>query len=329
MAELTPVTELNYNQFKNLYDSSKPYEDQNVALTGKFDKETFDTYSNIAEQEKELGFFDKFTGGLEKLFSASAAEPDIFTGGITTAPQSYNFKSMANKYEDSLKDNFDYSGLEDIKRRILNDENVPLNNPFEDYPDEQFDVDNEPIPFKDPFKPFQTMDYGNPPFSGLKPSGIMQQAPFGTEVDKYQGFTNDTPSTNFKFLQSANEDLDELSDIKNIQKARQSGGLQNILGNLVKFAVGGAFPGTGLLMNSGGLEGLRNLNSRLQNSEFGRSKTLKDYFENRKNRIAREEAQNNNNGGGEGGRSDNRGGATGPDRSGGTGGRRGGAGRYR
>ena len=28
MAELTPVTELNYNQFKNLYDSSKPYEDQ-------------------------------------------------------------------------------------------------------------------------------------------------------------------------------------------------------------------------------------------------------------------------------------------------------------
>jgi len=307
MAELTPVTELNYNQFKNLYDSSKPYEDQNVALTGKFDKETFDTYSNIAEQEKELGFFDKFTGGLEKLFSASAAEPDIFTGGITTAPQSYNFKSMANKYEDSLKDNFDYSGLED-------------------YPDEQFDVDNEPIPFKDPFKPFQTMDYGNPPFSGLKPSGIMQQAPFGTEVDKYQGFTNDTPSTNFKFLQSANEDLDELSDIKNIQKARQSGGLQNILGNLVKFAVGGAFPGTGLLMNSGGLEGLRNLNSRLQNSEFGRSKTLKDYFENRKNRIAREEAQNNNNGGG--GRDDSGAGDK-ASNSGGTGGRRGGAGRYR
>ena len=300
MAELTPVTELNYNQFKNLYDSSKPYEDQNTMLKGKFNEETFDTYSNIAEQEKELGFFDKFTGGLEKLFSASAAEPDIFTGGITTAPQSYDFKSMADMYEDSLKDSFDYSGL--FKPKNYG---------------------------QAPFEGLQTMDYGSPPFPGLKPSGIMQQAPFGTELDKYQGFTNDTPSTNFKFLQSANEDLDELSDIKNIQKARQSGGLQNILGNLVKFAVGGAFPGAGLLMNSGGLDSLKEINSRLQNSEFGRSKTLKDYFENRKNRIAREEAQNNNNGGGEGGRDDNIGGASGPDKSGGTGGRRGGEGRYR
>jgi hypothetical protein len=58
------------------------------------------------------------------------------------------------------------------------------------------------------------------------------------------------------------------------------------LGNLLKLAIGGAFPGAGLLM--GGLnkfgkmgkgigEGITSLNDKIQNSDFGRSTSFADY----------------------------------------------------
>mgnify|MGYP003635451032 FL=1 len=63
------------------------------------------------------------------------------------------------------------------------------------------------------------------------------------------------------------------------------------LGNLLKLAIGGAFPGAGLLM--GGLnkfgkmgkgigEGITSLNDKIQNSAFGRSTSLMDYFNSKK-----------------------------------------------
>ena len=63
------------------------------------------------------------------------------------------------------------------------------------------------------------------------------------------------------------------------------------LGNLLKLAIGGAFPGAGLLM--GGLnkfgkmgkgigEGITSLNDKIQNSAFGRSTSLMDYLDSKK-----------------------------------------------
>jgi len=74
MAVLTPVSKIQFNQFKDLYDPNLPYNQQNLMLQSKMDENTFNQYSNIANEEKNLGFFDKLTGGLENLFSAYGSE---------------------------------------------------------------------------------------------------------------------------------------------------------------------------------------------------------------------------------------------------------------
>ena len=321
MAELTPVTEIKYEQFKNLYDPSKSYENQNVSLTGKFDKETFDTFSNIAEQEKELGFLEKLTGGLEKLFSASAAEPDIFTGGITSAPQSYDFKSMADIYEDSLKDSFDYSGL------------------------------SEPTNYgQAPFEGLKR-NYGQAPFEGLQKTGIMENAPqiVRDTISPSLLYDDTTPVIDTSFG-VANE-----PDVKEEEKKLNKG-----LPGVFRLILGALIPGAGLLMGGGssGLKGLKSLNQRIQNSDFAQAENLADYLDmrsygglrERENRAAQTMAQarglqkridrgefdstpSTREQGGE----RNREGAFSRDRgvgqdagtSGGTGGRRGGAGRFR
>ena len=74
-------------------------------------------------------------------------------------------------------------------------------------------------------------------------------------------------------------------------KKSQGGGI----GGLLKFLVGLAVPGAGLLMNLGqggfdklrggfnrGLGSLRNLNQRIQGSDFGQATSLMDYFDMRK-----------------------------------------------
>lgn len=53
------------------------------------------------------------------------------------------------------------------------------------------------------------------------------------------------------------------------------------LGGLMKTALGFAIPGSNFLLNQGGAlkQGIMNLNNRLQNSDFGQSRTLMDYLD--------------------------------------------------
>ena len=74
MAELTPVSKIQYNQFKDLYNPNLPYNQQNLMLQSKMDENTFNQYSKIANEEKNLGFFDKLGSGLANLFAAQGAE---------------------------------------------------------------------------------------------------------------------------------------------------------------------------------------------------------------------------------------------------------------
>ena len=64
------------------------------------------------------------------------------------------------------------------------------------------------------------------------------------------------------------------------------------IGGLFKFLLGLAVPGAGFLMNlpGRGLEGIRSLNQRLRNTTFGRSETLADYFQAKRDQKAREAA---------------------------------------
>jgi hypothetical protein len=58
---------------------------------------------------------------------------------------------------------------------------------------------------------------------------------------------------------------------------RRGGGISDLFRALVGFAV----PGAGLLM--GGLDGIRSLNQRLQGSTFGRSRSMQEFLERKRN----------------------------------------------
>jgi len=74
MAEYTPFSKINYDLFKQNYDPNLPYNEQSQTIQQKYNEDLFNKYSGIASEEPKLGFIDKFTGGLEKLFSAYGAE---------------------------------------------------------------------------------------------------------------------------------------------------------------------------------------------------------------------------------------------------------------
>ena len=100
---------------------------------------------------------------------------------------------------------------------------------------------------------------------------------FGTPEDIAQGFTRNTPSdqgTNFQFLPSANE-ADETDEVK-----ENKTGIAKLFDFLSNF-----IPGVGLLKRLGDVPGgIRSLNQKIQQSDFGRSKTLVDYFDRKKRR---------------------------------------------
>lgn len=119
MAELTPVSKIQYNQFKDLYNPDLPYDQQNLMLQSKIDENTFNQYSNIANQEKNLGFFDKLGSGLANLFAAQGAEmpqvPNLSLGynmptfdlgtGITNTKAATNMYSpFMDNQENAYKD---------------------------------------------------------------------------------------------------------------------------------------------------------------------------------------------------------------------------------
>ena len=111
------------------------------------------------------------------------------------------------------------------------------------------------------------------------PGGITASSaaiPFGSPIDIQQGFTKNTPSdpgTNFQFLPSANE-ADE-TDV--VEKRKRSGGLAELLRFLSNF-----IPGVGLLKRLSDSSGIKSLNQRLRNTDFGRSKNLMDFLDMKK-----------------------------------------------
>jgi len=65
--------------------------------------------------------------------------------------------------------------------------------------------------------------------------------------------------------------VDELGNLK------QPGGIKDLFKALIGFAV----PGASFFLNQGrgALDGIKSLNQRLRNTDFGRSRTLSDYFD--------------------------------------------------
>ena len=107
-----------------------------------------------------------------------------------------------------------------------------------------------------------------PSFGGVSgyrdTGGIMNIEPAVKSVDKVQGFVED-------------DDI-EASAIPEFKEGelKQPGGIANFLRAILGFAI----PGANLFMGDrSALQGIRSLNQRLRNTDFGRSKTLQEYFQ--------------------------------------------------
>ena len=114
------------------------------------------------------------------------------------------------------------------------------------------------------FGNMQRMDFGVP----QQATGIMQQAPT-------QNFQQ-APTQNFEFLSSAYED-DDAEQVDSLTDEKKSGGILDLIMSI-------AIPGYGFLKNigKGGLEGIRGLNQRIQQSDFAQADNLMDYLDMRK-----------------------------------------------
>ena len=122
------------------------------------------------------------------------------------------------------------------------------------------------------FGNMQRMDFGVP----QQAEGIMQQAPLqNLGIDTSYGVANE-------------EDVEQVDSLTGEKK---SSGIMDLIMSI-------AVPGYGFLKNigKGGLQGIRGLNQRIQQSDFGRSRTLADYFDARSygGRDARDRAAQQN-----------------------------------
>ena len=85
-------------------------------------------------------------------------------------------------------------------------------------------------------------------------------------------------------------ETDDEQDQEYINQVNQS---NNKFGGIMDLLMGIAIPGYGLFKNvaKGGLEGLRGFNQKLQQSDFGQSRTGAEYFMKRRERKQAERAQ--------------------------------------
>jgi hypothetical protein len=109
---------------------------------------------------------------------------------------------------------------------------------------------------------------GNSRFNQFEPEGILSQV--DSRFPLYDDFTVAEEGDD---LEDNAVTVDELGNLK------QPSGFKDFLKTILGFAI----PGAGLFTGDrSALEGIKSLNQRLRNTDFGRSKTLADYFDARR-----------------------------------------------
>ena len=124
------------------------------------------------------------------------------------------------------------------------------------------------------------------------PGGITASSaiPFGSPVDIAQGFVEGSPSDASFLLRPLRYDkdnnfymMDSTIDNQTSDEKEEKTGIAKLFDFLSNF-----IPGVGLLKRLSDSGGIRSLNQRLRNTDFGRSRTLQEYFQKRE---ARKEAE--------------------------------------
>ena len=113
-------------------------------------------------------------------------------------------------------------------------------------------------------------DFINAPQNFYPPqtTGIMKQVPL--DMNRFQGVSD------MSIIDETTNDEQDQNYINQVNKNKSNG--------IIDLIMGIALPGYSFLKNigKGGFDGIRGLNQRIQQSDFGRSKTLADYFDARK-----------------------------------------------
>jgi hypothetical protein len=120
-----------------------------------------------------------------------------------------------------------------------------------------------------PERGINTLRFANTNSTSLQPDYLL------SNTNKIPEFTGNNSAGIFTVPDNDLEEnavtVDELGNLK------QSGGIADVFRALIGFAV----PGANFFLNQGSraMDGIRSLNQRIQQSDFGRSKTLADYFD--------------------------------------------------
>ena len=118
--------------------------------------------------------------------------------------------------------------------------------------------------------------------------------PFGTSTDRAQGFVEGSPSDASFLLKPLRYDkdnnfymMDSTIDDQTSDEKEEKTGIAKLFDFLSNF-----IPGVGLLKRLGDVPGgIRSLNQRLRNTDFGQSRTGAEYFMKRRERKQAERAQ--------------------------------------
>ena len=280
--QLSPMDKLFYDQqFQKKYDPNQ----QNLKLSSQPAYNQMQSVYNAQQQVPEKGMMAGMVDFLNPFSSASAAEmpqipnlslgdPQInFNTGITGASNAFpminnvpmiNTGAVNQRLQNTnlvdeiiaanqMKTKLSVDSNGNIVEVLQDDENVPLNDPF---------ANNSQIGFPN-----------KSPFLFNQQETIPSQSMTPLDMKRFEGVSN---------LGRQDEDVEQVEKLGSpFDKTKSKGeGLAGLFRALLSFLI----PGAGFLLNKGkdSMRGIKSLNQRLQNSDFGRSKSLTDYFDMKK-----------------------------------------------
>jgi len=140
-------------------------------------------------------------------------------------------------------------------------------------------------------RPLKTLDYGNR-FQDFKPRvGFPNTSVFGITPENFSttGIMRQAPLQNLGIDTSYGVANEEDVEQKFLPDQKKSSGLADLFRTLIGFAV----PGANFFLNKGrgAMDGIKSLNQRLRNTDFGQSRTGAEYAMRRRERKQADRAQ--------------------------------------
>lgn len=270
--QLSPMDKLFYDQqFQKKYDPNQ----QNLKLSSQPAYNEMKSVYNAQQQVPEKGMIAGMVDFLNPFSSASAAEmPQIPNLSLGDPQINFNNTSGITGASNAFPmiNNVPMINTGAVNQRLQNtnlvDEIIAANKMKT-----KLSVDSNGNIVE---VPNQTSQIGFPnksPFLFNQQETIPSQSMTPLDMKRFEGVSD---------LGRQDEDVEQVEKLGlPFDKTKSKGeGLAGLFRALLSFLI----PGAGFLLNKGkdSMRGIKSLNQRLQNSDFGRSKSLTDYFDMKK-----------------------------------------------